>query len=105
MSKRHNHRQRKKLHIGEYKELGFTLEITLAEGVSAAQEDILVHDFFSEVIEKRHLMYGGVLPFGFVCRDSRGDASEEDRQAVQAWLSQRAEVSAISVGELADAWR
>lgn len=104
MSKNHNHRQRKKLHIGEYKELGFNLEITLNDGVSGLAEAAVLEAFI-EFIETRRLMCGGSLSFAFVCRDSRGDASEDDRAAVREWLSARPEVAAVVVGELADAWR
>lgn len=105
MSKHHNHRQRKKLHLGEYRELGFNIEITLAEGLAAGAGEALVAEFLAEVIEPRRLMCGGTLSFAFVCRDTRGDATEDDRAAVKAWLAARPEVAAAVVGELADAWR
>lgn len=104
MAKNHNHRQRKKLHLGEYKELGFNLEITLNDGISGAAETALFEAFI-ELIEGRRLMCGGSLSYVFVCRDSRGDATEEDRTAVREWLTARPEVASVVVGELADAWR
>ena len=105
MSKRHNLRQRKKLHLGEFRELGFNLEVFLQETVSETAAEILIADFFAEVVEPRRLMYGGTLSFGFLCRDTRGDASEEDRAAAQAWLEKRPEIASVTVGELVDAWR
>ena len=75
------------------------------EELSDAIAEVLVADFFSEVVEPRKLMYGGWLTFGYICRDSRGDASEEDRAAVRAWLEKRPEIAAVKVGELVDAWR
>jgi len=105
MSKRHNHRQRKKLHLGEYRELGFNLEINLHDHVDEAGEDKLVEAFVDAVIESRGLIYGGLLSYGFVCRAVRGDATEEDRELVRTWLTQRPEVESVVVGELVDAWR
>lgn len=104
MSKRHNHRQRKKLHLGEYKELGFNVELQLIEGLTEAQRDALADRFIEEVIEPRGLMYGGSLSYGFVCLAVRGDTTEDDRAAVQAWLSPRPEIAAVTVSELVDAW-
>lgn len=105
MTTRHNHRQRKKLHIGEYKELGFTVEIQFVEGLSDAAQDAFLDAFVGQVIEVRKLMYGGSFSYGFVCRDTRADASEEDRTTVREWLAQRSEVQSASVSELVDAWR
>lgn len=105
MTKRHNLRQRKKLHLGEFKELGFTVEIEFVEGLSDAAQDVFLDDFVGQVIEVRSLMYGGSYSYGFVCRDTRCDASEEDRTAVREWLAQRAEVASATVSELVDAWR
>ena len=105
MSKNRNLRQRKKLHVGEFKELGFNIEINLKEELSDQVADVLIADFINEIVEPRKLMYGGWLTFGFICRDSRGDASEEDRAAVRAWLEKRPEIAEVKVGELVDAWR
>ena len=105
MTKRHNLRQRKKLHLGEFKELGFNVEIEFVDGMSDAAQDAFLDDFVGQVIEVRGLMYGGSFSYGFVCRDTRSDASEEDRAAVQAWMAQRAEVVSATVSELVDAWR
>jgi len=105
MSKNHNLRQRKKLHLGEFKELGFNLEITLKDDIADSAINALINEFFAAVIEPRHLMYGGSLAFGFVCRDTAGDATEEDRAAIRAWLESRSEIASTVVGELVDAWR
>lgn len=105
MAKRHNLRQRKKLHLGEFKELGFNIELVLKEGLGEADEDALIDAFIAEVIEARGLIYGGGLSYGFVCRDTRGDATDDDRVAVKAWWSSRPEVVSVSVSELVDAWK
>jgi len=105
MAKRHNLRQRKKLHIGEFKELGFNIELCLRDGLGDAGENALIEAFFDEVIDPRGLIYGGGLGYGFVCRDRRGDATEEDRAAVRDWLSNRPEVVSVTVSELVDAWK
>lgn len=105
MSKQHNHRQRKKLHLGEYKELGFTFAVEFNEELGTGAHDALLEAFISEVIERRNLMCGGSFSYGFVCRDTRCDASDEDRIAVRDWLAARTEIKAVEVSELADAWR
>lgn len=104
MAKQHNHRQRKKLHLGEYKELGFNIELQYQEGLSEAGEDALIDAFIAEVIEPRGLIYGGSMTFGSVCLATRGNVSTDDRDAVQAWLSARSEVTAVQVSDLVDAW-
>ena len=105
MSKKRNHRQRKKLHLGEYKELGFTFSVEFHEELDSAAHDALLEAFISEVIEQRQLMCGGSFSWGFVCRDTRCDASDEDRVAVRDWLAARGEIKSAEVSELVDAWR
>ena len=104
MSKRHNHRQRKKLHLAEYRELGFNLEVLLHPDVTEAQASMLIDQFIEQVVEPRALIYGGTLGFGFLCTAVRGNATEEDQARVNAWWQGRPEVASAAVGQLSDAW-
>ena len=109
-----NPRQRKKLCVGEFQELGFALHITLRAGLDDAGYSVFF-DAFLDLVESRALItaFGGSAPVdadtpqqheGFVCRDGRGSASEDDRSALLAWLQARPEVLEARAGELVDAW-
>ena len=56
------------------------------------------------VVESNHLLMGGGLNDFFICTDSRCTATEADRAALETWLFQQPEVSAVTIGPLVDAW-
>lgn len=103
--KRLNHRQRKKMRVGEYRELGFHLIATIATGVDA---DALLDDWLN-CIDEAAISFGGhfdgnerlegvVFPVGEVA------ITEEIRAKLVAWLQARGEVSNVEAGELIDLW-
>jgi len=105
-----NRRQRKKLLVGEFQELVFDTRISFAKPLDESAYDAFI-DAFIDFVESRHLViggFGGSLPLaemdGLVSKAGPGSATEADRQAVQAWLEQRAEVSQVQLGELVDGW-
>lgn len=108
MSKRHNLRQRKKLRIGEFQELGFHISATLRDGVSGVDAERVCDAFIAECIEAARLTYGGAIDDkldGFVVPEaSRRSATESHRSVVRRWLEERAELTTIRVGPLVDAW-
>lgn len=55
-------------------------------------------------VEINHLLMGGGLTDFFVCTDSRRSATDTDREAIETWLQQQPEVSAVNVSPLVDAW-
>ena len=105
-----NRRQRKKLRVGEFQELVFDVTFTVSQSTpDPANDDFM--DAFLNLIESRNLAFCGVsnLPplnrtDGTVAAAGRGSASDDDRQAVSAWLQQRPEVANLQIGELFDGW-
>lgn len=63
MSKQRSRRQRKKLHIGEFKELGFLFEANIKPG---ADENALIEAFLTEAIDAHGLGFGGWATGGAV---------------------------------------
>ncbi|WP_262414934.1 YggL family protein [Paraburkholderia sp. UCT2] len=61
MNKRHNRRQRKKLHLGEFQELGFCVSAVLNENTSAAEAERACDSFITDCIEANQLGYGGAV--------------------------------------------
>jgi len=105
-----NRRQRKKLLVGEFQELVFDTQISFAKPLDESAYDAFI-DAFIDFVESRHLViggFGGSLPLsemdGLVSKAGPGSVTDADRQAVQAWLEQRAEVSKVVLGELVDGW-
>jgi uncharacterized protein YggL (DUF469 family) len=101
MSKRRSQRQRKKLHIGEFQELGFCFEAKLKEGTN---DDALIDAFLEEAIAPQQLSFGGWVTSGTVEKMGRGSVSPEARQSVLAWLKSRPEIVALKASELMDIW-
>ena len=105
-----NQRQRKKLHLGEFQELGATIRLSFKEPLSEAQIEPLFNAFV-DFIDPQQLMmagFGGSLPLAktdmFICRVGRGTLSQEDVTLLLAWLTARPEVSGAEAGGLVDAY-
>ncbi|MBB5205211.1 hypothetical protein HNQ51_002530 [Inhella inkyongensis] len=103
-AKRRSRRLRKKLHIGEFKELGFWLSATLKDGTSADAEEALMARFIAEVVAPQGLSFGGWWSGGFMSRAGAGSVDEAQRGAVQAWLQQQPELQSADCDALRDAW-
>lgn len=101
MSKHRSRRQCKKLHIGEFQELGFLFETTLKAG---ADDSALIEAFLGETIDPNALSFGGWATGGSVEKLGRGSVTEDQRQTVLSWLSARPEVTALSATGLVDMW-
>ena len=101
-------RLRKKLHRGEFQELGFDVRFQVTDDISEEAFDSAVDAFISQAIEANGLLCGGggKKPEWdvFVTLGRRGSVTEEHRQAVQQWLAARPEVKETQVGPLVDAW-
>ncbi|MFD2061090.1 YggL 50S ribosome-binding family protein [Paraburkholderia solisilvae] len=108
MANRHNRRQRKKLRIGEFQELGFSVSAALRVPLDDSDRDALIDVLLDDCIERNGLLFGGGINEmldGFVTSDTRrGSATEQQRQAVLVWLHARPEFDAVTVGPLTDAW-
>jgi hypothetical protein len=101
-------RLRKKLHVGEFQELGFEVRFQVADSLSHDAFDAMVDAFISQAIEAPGLLCGGGgknPEFSvFVTRRGRGSVTEEHRHAIERWLAARPEVNAVRIGPLVDAW-
>ena len=96
-------RLRTKLRIDEFKEYGFAVSFRLSESLSPKARDDLWALFVEELIEKRGLALSGNEE-GYITKFGRGSATEEDRQAVSAWLTARSDIGRVTVGPLEDVW-
>ncbi|MFP1722280.1 YggL family protein [Lonsdalea quercina] len=99
-------RLRKKLHIEEFKELGFSVSFRFAEGTSVETIDGLLDRFVDDVIEPRGLAFegSGYLQWqGLVCQQKLGNCTDEHRQLVKEWLESQ-QLSDVTVSELFDIW-
>jgi hypothetical protein len=101
---RRSRRLRKKLRLGEFQELGFSVDITLRRQLTTDESDAFLDALVLDLIEPRSLAYGGGSNGGFVVHERRGSATEADREAVVAWLRARKEVEEVEAGALVDVW-
>lgn len=104
LNKRRSRRLRKKLHIGEFQEMGFQFQAELKIPLTPEAEESLVDRFLSEIVEPRSLALGGWVTGGFLAYCGRGSATEADREKIRAWLTRQPEIAAVSIGDLIDAW-
>lgn len=105
MQKQRNRRLRKKLYVGEFAKFGFRAD---------AHFDLLNHgcndqffDDFADFLESRELLFVGGASQGafdaYVIADARYESTtEDDRQAVQAWLAAHPKCSEVVVSEMQD---
>lgn len=101
-------RLRKKLHVGEFQELGFEVGFRLPEGAAFEEIGPILDAFLEEAIEANGLVAGGGgrpddQSF-FVSLDGRGSATEDHRNRVESWLNARSEILHPAAGRLVDAW-
>ena len=99
-------RLRKKLYLGEFRELGFSVSFQTLTAISTDERSSLLEAFI-EMIEMNGLQFGGGGLDeweGFVALDSRGTATECHRQVVRRWLQDHRQIENVVVGDLVDAW-
>lgn len=103
-NKRRSRRLRKKLRIGEFKELGFAIAVDLKPPITRDMEDSVVSAFLTEIVDPRSMVFGGWISDGFITRLGRGSVTEVDRAMTLSWLEARPEIETARVGPLVDAW-
>lgn len=108
--RRLNRRQRKKLRVGEFRELVFEVDIVFAHPLGDDEYDDFIASFV-EFAGSRGLCiggFGGRSPLaqtgGIVAAPDGHSATEDDRAALEQWLRQQALVRNAVVGELVDGW-
>jgi uncharacterized protein YggL (DUF469 family) len=105
-----NKRLRKKKHLGEFRQLGFSAECRLRSGLSGAAFDQFTDEFIAQAIEANRLVFGGGGSpnrgwSGVVCRDdSHESATDGDKAAVHNWLERRTEVESFRLSDFWDVW-
>ena len=101
-------RLRKKLHVGEFQEFGFTVTISFTEGHTDEGLDTFIETFLDEMVDPSGLDFAGSGDprdfTGFLVLATQGSATEAHREAARTWLEKREEVASFEVGELVDAW-
>lgn len=101
-----NRRQRKKMHLAEFQELGFLVKWQFAENTGIDQIDATVDKFIEDVIRANGLAYegSGYLHWeGLVCLEKLGKCDESHRQLVKKWLEDNGLLE-VEVSDLFDIW-
>jgi len=104
-----NKRRRKKLHIGEFIQLGFEASFKCASGLAQPDREQLLCDFLENAVEENDLLAGGGgdenMSLFIVSARKYGSATDEERKRVREWLSKEKRIEAFEVSEPRDAWR
>ncbi|MEC5206030.1 MULTISPECIES: YggL family protein [Vogesella] len=104
--KRLSPRQRKKLRVGEFQELGFTVVATLKEQDDAANDALL--NGWLEAVDSHSVSFGGHFSDGqldgVVFPVNGVKVTEEVKAALVAWLQARADVASVEASDLLDVW-
>ncbi|VFS39959.1 protein YggL [Enterobacter cancerogenus] len=106
MAKNRSRRLRKKMHIEEFQEVGFSVAWRFPEGTSVEQIDQDVDAFINEVIEPNKLAFdgSGYLAWeGLICTQEVGKCTEEHQALVRKWLEDH-KMEDVRVSELFDVW-
>ena len=106
MATQRSRRLRKKLHIDEFQELGFSVAWSFPQGTTLEEVDTTVDAFINEIIEPNGLAFdgGGYLQWeGIICLQKIGACTDEHRELVRQWLEAR-KMEGVKVTELFDVW-
>lgn len=106
MAQARSRRLRKKLHLDEFQELGFTVEFNFKQGTDIQEIDSTIDAFIDEVIQPNGLAFdgSGYLNWeGIICLQKIGKCTEEHREIVSKWLEQRG-LTDVKTSELFDVW-
>lgn len=106
MATHRSRRLRKKMHIDEFQELGFSIGFAFPEGSNEETIDSTLDALIEEVIDPNGLAFdgSGYLQWeGLICLQQTGKCTDEHREIVRKWLSDR-KLNNIQVTELFDVW-
>ena len=100
-------RLRKKLHKGEFRELGFSFDAKFKAGTDMKLVEEWLQEF-AVLLHAHDLEMGGGWNYdvcgGFITRE-RGSVTAEEQDIVKKWLAEHDQhLDNITVGELKDAW-
>lgn len=99
-------RLRKKLHLDEFQEIGFTVNWNFAEGATAESIDSFLNTFINEAVNPNGLGFGGsgYLDWeGIICLQKVGSCTEEHRKLIADWLTNNG-MANVETSELYDIW-
>ncbi|MBF7979179.1 MULTISPECIES: YggL family protein [Rahnella] len=106
MAKNRSRRLRKKLHIAEFQELGFSVKWRFPEGTPVETIDESLDKFIDGVIEPNKLAFdgSGYLQWeGLVCLQEIGHCTDDHRAQVKKWLEDQ-KMEDVEVSDLFDIW-
>lgn len=106
MAIQRNRRQRKKMHLAEFQELGFLVNWQFPENTPIDKVDEIVDRFIFEVIRQNGLAYEGsgyLYWEGLICLEKIGKCDESHRELVKNWLENNG-LQQIEISELFDIW-
>jgi len=101
-------RQRKKMRVGEFQELGFSLQAQFVAGLEVATQDALLDDWLTTV-DQAGVSFGGQFDAqgmleGLVFPVAQVKVTEALRSSLLDWLKNRSEVAGIEASALFDLW-
>jgi uncharacterized protein len=102
-NKHRSRRQRKKLHIAEFQQIGFEYSAVWSQFPTVAQQDAFIDGFLDQVIVARGLELGGGFTKGAIVGRVQ-NPTDSDREAVCNWLKGFPGIVDVQVGPLVDAW-
>lgn len=101
-------RQRKKLHLKEFQELGFKLIITYIEGLNKRTLNEQLDWLICEAEKKDLVISGGITELErtgeFFIMRHKGTCTEKDREDITQTLSINKVIVSSWVGRLRDSW-
>lgn len=106
MATQRSRRLRKKMHIDEFQEIGFSVSWRFPEGTSIDVIDQQVDSLIDDVIEPNKLAFdgSGYLSWeGLICLQEIGRCTDEHRQLVKKWLEDNG-MQEVAVSALFDIW-
>ena len=96
MAIQRNARQRKKMHLAEFQELGFLVKFQFADNTGIDQIDAVVDRFINEGSGYLHWE-------GLVCLEKLGKCDASHQALVKTWLENNG-LTQIEISELFDIW-
>ncbi len=101
-------RLRKKLHKGEFQELGFSVSFNIKH--DTVEEGMDTFDDFINAVEDMNMYVGGLYDTDkakasmFVVSKECRSVTDEERLKVIEWLKADSRFEDVNAGELVDAW-
>lgn len=101
-------RLRKKLHLKEFQQLGFSIHFTFSETLAEEALDAFLDYFIMEIIEKNKLTCGGGFYPEYVdvlaCDRNHKSDTAKKKQLVKTALESNPLIKDFTLGELKDIW-